>query len=123
PAAGLLKSEALPPPSSTDTASNAVPPARDLDASVPPALTEAPPAVLGPALPVEEPTPTQPGPPPATAAPSPAAERPAPPPPAAAPEPAAPRASPAPPAAAPRPARQVPAPLPAPPPPRRGAMP
>src|SRR5437773_11851796 len=75
PAREVLKSEDLPPPSSTDTASNEVPPALDLDASVPPALTEAPPAVLEPAPPVEEPTPTPPGPPPATAAPSPAAER------------------------------------------------
>src|SRR5881394_2737281 len=113
----VLKSEDLPPPSSTDTASNEVPPALDLDASVPPALTEAPPPALEPAPPVEEPTPAPPGPLAATAAPAPPAERPALPPPAAAPEPAAPSASAAPPAAAPRPARQVPGPVPAPPPP------
>src|SRR5881394_1663136 len=100
----VLKSEDLPPPSSTDTASNEVPPALDLDASVPPALTEAPPPALEPAPPVEEPTPAPPGPLAATAAPAP-------------PEPAAPSASAAPPRAAPRPARQVPGPVPAPPPP------
>jgi len=97
----VLKREDLPPPSSTDTASSEVPPALDLDASVPPALAEVPPAALEPALPVEEPTPAAVAPPPAAAAPAPAAERPAPPPP----------------AAAPRPARQVPGPVPAPPPP------
>src|SRR5438128_3839273 len=112
----VLKREDLPPPSSTDTASSEVPPALDLDASVPPALAEVPPAALEPALPVEEPTPAAAAPPPAAAAPAPAAERP-PPPPAAAPEPAVPSASAAPPAAAPRPARQVPGPVPAPPPP------
>jgi translation initiation factor IF-2 len=108
----VLKREDLPPPSSTDTASSEVPPALDLDASVPPALPEVPPAALEPAPPVEEPTPA----PPAAAMP-PAAppERPAPPPPAA-PEPA-PSASAAAPAAVPRPARQVPGPVPAPPPP------
>src|SRR5881397_2696101 len=36
----VLKREDLPPPSSTDTASSEVPPALDLDVSVPPALTE-----------------------------------------------------------------------------------
>ena len=113
----VLKREDLPPPSSTDTASSEVPPALDLDASVPPALAEVPPAALEPALPVEEPTPAAAAPPPAAAAPAPAAERSPPPPPAAAPEPAVPSASAAPPAAAPRPARQVPGPVPAPPPP------
>src|SRR5213593_3166524 len=108
----VLKREDLPPPSSTDTASSEVPPALDLDASVPPALAEVPPAALEPALPVEEPTPAAAAPPPAAAAPAPAAERSPPPPPAAAPEPAVPSAS-----AAPRPARQVPGPVPAPPPP------
>src|SRR5439155_20388066 len=112
----VLKSEDLPPPSSTDSASSEVPPALDLEASVPPSLAEVPPAALEPALPVEEPPPAAAAPPPAAAAPAPAAERP-PPPPAAAPEPAVPSASAAPPAAAPRPARQVPGPVPAPPPP------
>ncbi len=89
----VLKSEDLPPPSSTDTASNEVPPALDLDASVPPPLAEVPPAALEPALPVAEPTPAAAAPPPAAAAPAPAAERPLPPPPAAAPAPAAPSAA------------------------------
>jgi len=113
----VLKSEDLPPPSSTDSASSEVPPALDLEASVPPSLAEVPPAALEPALPVEEPTPAAAAPPPAAAAPAPAAEKPLPPPPAAAPEPAAPSASSAAPAGRPRPARQVPGPVPAPPPP------
>src|SRR5437870_5209505 len=113
----VLKSEALPPPSSTDSASSEVPPALDLEASVPPSLAEVPPAALEPALPVEEPPPAAAAPPPAAAAPAPAAEQPLPPPPAAAAEPAAPSASSAAPAGRPRPARQVPGPVPAPPPP------
>src|SRR5216117_934975 len=113
----VLKSEDLPPPSSTDSASSEVPPALDLEASVPPSLAEVPPAALEPALPVAEPIPAAAAPPPAAAAPAPAAERPLPPPPAAAPEPAAPSASSAAPAGRPRPARQVPGPVPAPPPP------
>src|SRR5213076_2946087 len=48
----VLKSEDLPPPSSTDSASSEVPPALDLEASVPPSLAEVPPAALEPALPV-----------------------------------------------------------------------
>src|SRR5438874_2861405 len=111
----VLKSEDLPPPSSTDSASSEVPPALDLEASVPPSLAEVPPAALEPALPVEEPTPAAAAPPPAAA--DPAAEQPLPPPPAAAAEPAAPSASSAAPAGRPRPARQVPGPVPAPPPP------
>src|SRR5207245_7216957 len=90
----VLKREDLPPPSSTDTASSEVPPALDLDASVPPALAEVPPAALEPAPPVEEPTPAAVAAPPAAAAPptaaapAPAAEQPVPPPPAAPPQPA-----------------------------------
>src|SRR5216117_3176172 len=115
----VLKSEDLPPPSSTDSASSEVPPALDLEASVPPSLAEVPPAALEPALPVAEPIPAAAAPPPAAAAPAPAAERPLPPPPAAAPAPApaAPSAATAAPAERPRPARQVPGPVPAPPPP------
>src|SRR2546429_3305757 len=113
----VLKSEDLPPPSSTDSASSEVPPALDLEASVPPPLAEVPPAALEPALPVAEPIPAAAAPPPAAAAPAPAAERPLPPPPAAAPAPAAPSAATAAPAERPRPARQVPGPVPAPPPP------
>src|SRR5207244_3671194 len=113
----VLKSEDLPPPSSTDSASSEVPPALDLEASVPPSLAEVPPARRERARPVEEPPPAAAAPPPAAAAPAPAAEQPLPPPPAAAPEPAAPSASSAVPAGRPRPARQVPGPVPAPPPP------
>src|SRR5438132_827632 len=113
----VLQSEDLPPPSSTDSASSEVPPALDLEASVPPSLAEVPPAALEPALPVEEPPPAAAAPPPAAAAPAPAAEQPLPPPPAAAPEPAAPSASSAAPAGRPRPARQVPGPVPPAPPP------
>src|SRR5438034_7338730 len=113
----VLKSEDLPPPSSTDSASSEVPPALDLEASVPPPLAEVPPAALEPALPVAEPIPAAAAPPPAAAAPAPAAERPLPPPPAGAPAPAAPSAATAAPAERPRPARPVPGPVPAPPPP------
>src|SRR5256884_5740856 len=66
----VLKSEDLPPPSSTDSASSEVPPALDLEASVPPPLAEVPPAALEPALPVAEPIPAAAAPPPAAAAPA-----------------------------------------------------
>src|SRR5438067_3291186 len=88
----VLKREDLPPPSPADSVVSDVPPALDLEASVPPPLTKVPPAAVEPPPPAAEDAPPRAATAPAAPAP-PAAERALPPTPAAgAPEPAAPSA-------------------------------
>ncbi|TMB21648.1 MAG: translation initiation factor IF-2 [Deltaproteobacteria bacterium] len=110
----VLKREDLPPPSPADSVVSEVPPALDLEASVPPPLSEVPQAAVEP-----PPLAAEAAPPPAATAPAPpAAEHALPPTPAAgAPEPAAPSASATVPAGRPAVARPAPGPVPAPPPP------